>query len=237
MKLTRVPMDQVFEMLDLEDSTPKKRKSALRKVLKYFDFNGLKIYACGLGIGLNGEINPEIDPDYMGGCFKEGILEEDLSVKTKLDPLEPIQFNKIYIEPETRDGKLFIKSGSFIYKDKSYLIRSKNGKSNIFFVEYDLAFCDKNEILSLRKKIKDDKLYKDADVLPPYQDPDNEYYSKELDLAIKLHKAIHIDKCGNQSMSREARIASWIDKHKPELKSPSQAMLTRLSTIISINNK
>lgn len=74
-----------------------------------------------------------------------------------------------------------------------------------------------------------------TDALPCYQDLSNELYAEELDLAIKLHKAIYIDKFGNQNQSRELRVKSWLDKNT-DLKM-SDALITRLSTIIGTVKK
>jgi hypothetical protein len=69
--------------------------------------------------------------------------------------------------------------------------------------------------------------------VPAYQDENHEYYAPELDLAIQLHKAIHIDKYGNQSQNRVARVTNWLNANYPDQKFPN-AEIERLSAIIRI---
>jgi hypothetical protein len=66
---------------------------------------------------------------------------------------------------------------------------------------------------------------------PYYQDKSHEHYAPELDLAIQLHKAIHIDKHGNQSQSRLGRVASWLNTTYPN-QNFSNAEIERLSAVI-----
>lgn len=69
--------------------------------------------------------------------------------------------------------------------------------------------------------------------VPAYQDKNHEYYAPELDLAIQLHQAIHIEKYGNQGQSRLERVSAWLIKDDSNLKI-SDAQLNRLSSIIKI---
>lgn len=69
--------------------------------------------------------------------------------------------------------------------------------------------------------------------IPAYQDKNHSCYAPELDLAIQLHKAIHIEKYGNQRLSREARISSWLNKNYPD-KTFTTAAIGRLSAVIGI---
>jgi hypothetical protein len=66
---------------------------------------------------------------------------------------------------------------------------------------------------------------------PSYQDNNHEHYARELDLAIQLHKAIHIDKHGNQSQRRLDRVASWLNTTYPNQNFPT-AEIERLSAVI-----
>jgi hypothetical protein len=69
--------------------------------------------------------------------------------------------------------------------------------------------------------------------LLPYQDENHEHYAPELDLAIQLHKAIYIDKYGNQAQKREQRIDSWLTSNFPNKKF-SDASIKRLSAVIGL---
>jgi hypothetical protein len=69
--------------------------------------------------------------------------------------------------------------------------------------------------------------------LLPYQDENHEHYAPELDLAIQLHKAIYIDKYGNQAQKREQRIDSWLTSNCPNKKF-SDASIKRLSAVIGL---
>ncbi len=69
--------------------------------------------------------------------------------------------------------------------------------------------------------------------VPPYQDKSHEHYAPELDLAIQLHQAIYIEKYGNQDMSRENRISSWLNKYSKNKKF-SEAAIKRLSVVIGL---
>lgn len=89
---------------------------------------------------------------------------------------------------------------------------------NPVVLDFDAVYFDKSEFSS----------YQD---LPAYQDKDHECYAPELDLAIQLHKAIYVDKCGNQSQSREDRIRSWLNTKYGQYDF-SEAAITRLSAVI-----
>ena len=67
--------------------------------------------------------------------------------------------------------------------------------------------------------------------LSAYQDKNHEHYAPELDLAIQLHKAIYIEKYGNQSQSREDRISSWLSTNYDQYEF-SDATIKRLSAVI-----
>jgi len=67
--------------------------------------------------------------------------------------------------------------------------------------------------------------------LPAYQDKSHEHYAPELDLAIQLHKAIVIEKYGNQDHNRERRITNWLSKNYDQYEF-KDAAITRLSTVI-----
>jgi len=69
--------------------------------------------------------------------------------------------------------------------------------------------------------------------VPAYQDENHDLFAPELDLAIQLHKAIHIEKFGNQGRPREERISKWLTEKFPDEEFPG-AKITRLSTIIGI---
>ena len=73
-------------------------------------------------------------------------------------------------------------------------------------------------------------------VKAPYQDVNSECYSPELDLAIQLHHAIHIDKFGNVNQPITHRVGCWLNKNRPD-EVHSEAKIKRLSSIIGINKK
>jgi len=76
----------------------------------------------------------------------------------------------------------------------------------------------------------------DPSEIPSYLDPESEFYAKELDLAIQLHNAIHIEKYGNQQLNREQRVSLWLNSNA-EKQDPSEAKIKRLSSIIAIQTK
>jgi hypothetical protein len=70
--------------------------------------------------------------------------------------------------------------------------------------------------------------------VPAYQDKNHEHYAPELDLAIQLHKAVHIDKYGNQSHNRVDRVTNWLNANCPD-QNFSNAQIDRLSATIRID--
>ncbi len=107
----------------------------------------------------------------------------------------------------------------FKYQGDSYCGADSDGFDlKPIVLDFDDIYFDKSEIHSVQD-------------LPPYQDKNHENYAPELDLAIQLHKAIYIDKYGNQGQSREDRISSWLKNEYSEYHF-ADAAIARLSTVI-----
>lgn len=126
-----------------------------------------------------------------------------------------------------------------------YYITKKGTKSIGVTFSEDSFYSLRDEIINYRKHdfYKDtlDKNLLDAQFLdnmpsddtPPYLDQESEFYSEELDLAIQVHKAIHLEKYGNPHLTREDNVKSCLDENRPELMQ-SDAMIRRIASIISL---
>jgi len=69
------------------------------------------------------------------------------------------------------------------------------------------------------------------DNTPEYLDKSSEFYAEELDIAIQAHKAIFVEKYGNQHQSNSSRISSWLSKNYPE-KYKVDAFVKRITAIV-----
>jgi len=67
--------------------------------------------------------------------------------------------------------------------------------------------------------------------LSPHLDPDHENYPEELHVAIQAHKAVIINKHGNQRLNRVDRVENWINTNKSDL-NLSTAAINRIAAII-----
>jgi hypothetical protein len=72
--------------------------------------------------------------------------------------------------------------------------------------------------------------------LQPYSDPASEFYAPELDLAVRLHQLLRVQKEGNQNLNMKERAQICLRKHYPSLKL-SDAKVARLATIIGDGKK
>lgn len=63
-----------------------------------------------------------------------------------------------------------------------------------------------------------------------YQDPDHEFYSRELDIAIKAHAAVLLQGEGNPSQAVTIRIKTWLEKNYPN---ESGAFYDRITTVVN----
>ncbi len=88
------------------------------------------------------------------------------------------------------------------------------------------VFCMRDDVIAFITK---------EDNVPSYIDKNSPYYAKELDLAIQLHKEMHINNYKPHLGNMEARVDMWLCEKKPESKE-STARVKRLSTVISTKN-
>ena len=59
-----------------------------------------------------------------------------------------------------------------------------------------------------------------GDALPPYLDPEHQWYSEDLDAAVKAWMALYADGgFKKKSLGHKAQIESWLMKHRPHLRS------------------
>ncbi len=138
------------------------------------------------------------------------------------------------------------------YQGNDYYISEPRANSLGVSFPNTSFYANRDEIIQYRK----DDIYKDTlnknqlgiqyldyhdDNLPPYIDPESEFYAKELDIAIKLHRAIFLDGyCKNEEgdilKTKTAKITSWLTQNRPN-QEQSDSFLSRLSAIIAVNNK
>ena len=59
-----------------------------------------------------------------------------------------------------------------------------------------------------------------GDALPPYLDPEHQWYSEDLDAAVKAWMALYADGgFKKKSLGHKEQIESWLMKHRPHLRS------------------
>jgi len=64
---------------------------------------------------------------------------------------------------------------------------------------------------------------------PPYLDCENEYYAREIEIAIEAHTAIFSNNEGNNNASSSARVRTWLEKKYPN---NSDAFYERITTVV-----
>ena len=107
----------------------------------------------------------------------------------------------------------------FEHEGKQYCGADSDGdRLRLIYLDSDSIYFDRSDFDSYVDK-------------PSYQDKNHEHYAPQLDLAIQLHKAIHITKVGNIGQSRLDRVGSWLNTTYPDQKF-STAEIERLSAVI-----
>ncbi|MDG6777676.1 hypothetical protein QCB44_03045 [Thiomicrorhabdus sp. zzn3] len=67
-------------------------------------------------------------------------------------------------------------------------------------------------------------------VKPEFQDIENKYYSRELDISVKAHQAVFKGGYGNQRHALTTRIRTWLEENYPD---ESDAFYRRVVTVVN----
>ncbi len=113
-----------------------------------------------------------------------------------------------------------------------HIVNDNNNDVGELFIDLSDVFVTKSDYENFINKTNTQT----QQVKATYQDVNSEYYAPELDLAIELHHAMHIDKFSNVNQPLETRISSWLNANRKD-ENHSGAKIKRLSTIIGINKK
>jgi hypothetical protein len=156
------------------------------------------------------------------GYYRHPTNEDDVILYVDGAPPSPIEGpGKKILEADVEGGNE-ISVYRFEHKGTSYCGADSEGTNlKPIVLGFDAIYFNDSEFRS----------YQDV---PAYQDKNHEHYAPELDLAIQLHKAVHIDKYGNQSHNRVDRVTNWLNANCPD-QNFSNAQIDRLSATIRID--
>jgi len=115
--------------------------------------------------------------------------------------------------------------------DSFHVVNDDNNNVGDLFIDLSNVFVKKSDYDNFIRNATSQ-----MEQVKPYQDESSEYYSPELDLAIQLHYAIHIENFCSHNSSIERRVNNWLNKNRQN-EEISQAKLNRLSSIIGIKKK
>ena len=74
------------------------------------------------------------------------------------------------------------------------------------------------------------------DALTPYLDPEHQWYSEDLDAAVKAWMALYADGgFKKKSLGHKVQIESWLKKHRPHLR--SDYARENIVTVVNPNKK
>jgi hypothetical protein len=113
-----------------------------------------------------------------------------------------------------------------------HVVNDDNNNVGDLFINLSGVFVKKSDYDNFIKKATSQM----HQVKAPYQDVHSEHYAPELDLAMQLHHAIHIENFGSSNPSIERRVDNWLKKNRQN-EEISHAKLKRLSSIIGIIKK
>lgn len=209
----------------------------------HIEANDFTLYLMHKELDIYGEddvvLNNEI-PILVKGAKPLEITE---SVKVKNITYKPASIFDSHYDKKTKDKPFRVER--VIFQGAVFYVTPRGEKSIGVTLDENDFYSLRDEIIAYRKR----DIYKDtldnnklgsqntgveAAELQPYLDHNSEFYAEELDLAIQLHKAIHIEKFGNQARNRIDRVSQWLIVNRPNLKT-SEAKINRLSAIITIN--
>ena len=132
---------------------------------------------------------------------------------------KPLTLGPAYL---TRESLVTI--GRFTFEGKEYDSLDEQG------MHPQWLYYNISDIYVDRANLKN-HLQKGVEDTPSYANPSSENYAPELDLAIKLHKALRIEKEGNPNLNVEDRVYNWLTKNQPK-GSISASQTKRLATVI-----
>ncbi len=206
---------------------------AFNKILHYSAYKGLTVYFDDLIYGVRSNcVTEEILDD--NGCVMmvmicdDGVYCENRKALGNIGDIDQCSENSIHVS-------------EFVYKNKLYFPLDVSGTVRTSQeLTINSFYCLGDDIAQYKKNaISADALANaTAEPTPPYLDPVSTTFSPELDLAIKLHNAIHIEKYGNTAASIESRVSSWLNENENKNgESHAAAKVSRLATIIGIKKQ
>jgi hypothetical protein len=151
------------------------------------------------------------------------------------DDIEYVETAKTFILRNhfTQNGQQFTYISRFKESGISYDIISENNYAiDVYDLDLSHVYVKKSDFINFMNKLRTPSPEKKQ----PYQDINSEYYSPELDLAIQLHHALHVENFLGRNPSIESRVSAWLNINRQNEDIPN-AKLKRLSSIIGIIKK
>ncbi len=170
-----------------------------------------------------------VDATEATGYHRHPMNEDDETLYVDGSPPQLIEGPGKKILEADVDGENSISVYKFEHDGNQYCGTDNEGTNlKPIILKFDRVYFDETEF----------RTYQDV---PAYQNKNHEHYAPELDLAIRLHQTIYMEKYGNQSQSREERVSSWLENVFLQEKENSKhqgyefsgATITRLSSVIS----
>jgi len=233
----KVYLPHAITELDL-DTMPVIR--AINTILLYSKHDNLPIYFDDEVMGIDSNILIGEMTDDESGFTKSFVAEANQMALIRGKKI----ITRLHAYSTDEDTKFFLCIYVFSQNNISYSIPDEFGADLIdISIDYNKAYFDRKELLEFinemdfkKQLIRDNQktlLSGQTDDLPTYLDPDNEYYSEELALAIELHKVIYEDIYKPRVISLKQKIKIWLENNAPHLEY-SEARNKRLRGILSI---
>ena len=158
-------------------------------------------------------------------------LEEDLDANGNLilfscgpEVIIPNDGNPLTLGPAVLIGDLNISTFTFLCKGKEYYQLDAAGMHpQSIHLKLDTTYVDRGDLENF--------LNTEHEEVPTYANPESDHYAPELVLALKLHKALIVEKEGKINFGKEKRIASWLISNSPDTEL-SGALLKRFTAVI-----
>lgn len=157
--------------------------------------------------------------------INEELLITEVKVKREtFDENEKKSIHSVNINLDDSPTTLIISLIEFTYKKENFInILDGTTIHEPLPLCLEDIFCERDDVIAFMETEEN---------TPSYLDESSPYYAEELDLAIQLHKAIHINKNYDTLSNTRNKVDKWLRKNRPEIE--SEALTKRLSSIISI---
>lgn len=211
---SKLTIEQIAEQLGYGD---KSALTQLRVVLELQHQHGLKLKS-DQPLDTNAQLASD---EYFASRDSEDMLwiqasENVFPVHTEG---QPITLGPLHLV--SRDKVSF---NSFFLDETEYYVVDPGGMTLIAMnCDVDDLYADQVQIDQLKQG--------GLSALPPYADPESEYYAPELALAMELHTAIMIQGKSKPNLNRAQNVDLYLRRHYPD-EIFEDAEIRRLSTVI-----